>query len=506
MSFKPPTLDETRSFIVGLGKALLPRLNFGSRRSHHGRKATYLAGAVTQLHAHVDSAQRDAHPLTAGPGKPINDWAAAAGVEVRAATPARRSAAGRVRGSATSTATAGLQLVHDVSGLIFQLNSNVTIPGIFGDPDSFVDADILAVDVGAVTRLTAGETLKFLSPPAGIQTEVVLQLDLDVDGFDTEQFGSLRSRVLATFSQTPSGGNQNDFVKWVIAALPTVAQGFCYPNRAGPGSVDVVGFYNGSGAARSLSAPDRAAVLAYIQSVAPFQVTGSGGALRVLQTVADPRTVEILIQDTGQAAFAFDWDDSALPTVLSWTAASRRLQFNAALPTTLRAGHRLVLVGVASAQDGREFKIESIFSADTVVLASPGPSVPPAATDKIFSGGPLVTPIRDAIVAHLDGQTVYAGRGLTPLAESAVDSPVGLDILAEGIGPANPGGLYSSSQASWSGAILLAALFSIAKYKAGVRNLTILQPAADYEAFDDAFPANTQIHFVSPGVVIIRSA
>lgn len=506
MSFKPPTLDQTRAFLVGLGKALLPRSNFGSRRSHHGRKATYFAGGITELHAHVDSAQRDAHPITAGPGAPIKAWASATGVEERGATPARKAAAGRVRGSATSIATSGLQLVHSNTGLIFQLASTATIPGILGAPDSFADADIVAVDVGAQTRLSAGEVLNFLAAPAGIQGSVVLQLDLDEDGFDVEQFGSLRARVLATFSQTPSGGNQNDFVKWAIAALPSVAQAFCYPNRAGPGSVDVAAFYNGTGTARSLTAPDRAAVLAYIQTLAPFQVSGVGGPLRVLTTIADPRTVEIRIQDNGQPAFAFDWDDSSLPTVSTWTAATRQLKFAAALPSSLRAGHRLVLVGVASAQDGTEFKIESIAAADTVVLSAPGPTIAPVATDKIFSGGPLVTPIRSAIVAHLNGETVYAGRGLTPLAASAVDSPVGLDILADGIGPANPNGLYSSSQASWSGAILLASLFSIAKYKAGVRNLTILQPAADYEAVDDVFPNNGQIHYVSPAAVIIRSA
>lgn len=512
MPFTIPTLDDTRSFLVALGRALFPSLNFGSRRSYHGRKATYLAGAITQLHAHADSAQRDVHPLTAGPGKPVNDWCFAVGVTPKAATPARKSAAGRVMGSATSTQGIGSRLVHSESGLIFQLSSAVTIPGIITDPDSFVDADIVAEDVGSKTRLAAGEVLHFITPSAGIQTDVVLQLDLDQDGFDSEQFGSLRARMLATFSQTPSGGNQADFVKWALASLNTVATAYAYPNRAGAGTIDVVAFYNAGGSARSLSAPDLATVKAYIQTVAPFQVSGPGGGLRVLTTVPDPRIVEIRVQPNGQPAFAFDWDDSNSPTVLSWSATTRQLRFSATLPTSLRAGHRLTLVGAASGsglqgQDGREYQIESIFSADTVVLsASTLPPVAPAATDKIYSSGPLVTPIRAAIVAHLNGETVYAGRGLTPLPESAIDSPIGLDILADGIGSANPGGVYSNSQLSWSGAILLAQLFGIAKYKAGVRNVTILQPAADYEAVDDAFPLDGQIHYITPGVVIVRSA
>lgn len=514
MPFKIPSLSETRDFVTALGKALFPSQNFGSRRSYHGRRATYISSAVTQLHAHADSVARDAHPLTAGDGPPINAWGDAAGVARKTATPARKAAAGRVRGSATSTASIGAQLRHEESGLIFELASNVTIPGILGDPDSFVDADIVASEaagsVGSQTRLSAGSVLNFLAPPSGIQTNVVLQLDLDEDGFDAEQFGSYRARVLSTFQEAPSGGNQSDFVKWALASLNTVAQAFAYPNRAGRGTIDVVGFYAGTGTARSLTSDDRATVAAYIQSQAPFQISGTGGGLRILTTVADPKTIEIALDDNGQSAFAFDWDDAGPPTVLSWDAATRKLRFAAALPLSLRAGHRLSLGAVASAQDGAEQKIESIFSSDTVVLEA-APNVAPVATDKIYSGGPLVTPVRSAIVAHLNGEIVYAGRGLTPIpasvAASAGLSIVGLDILAEGIGPANPAGVYNSPNGpSWSGAIIRAVLFKIASYKAGVRNVTVVLPASDYEALDDPFPSDAQIHYVTPAAVLVRSA
>ena len=512
MPFKIPSLDESRDFIVALGKALFSGLDFGSRRSYHGRRSTYLAGAVTQLHAHVDSVARDAHPLTAGDGKPINDWCDTVGVVIKVATPARKAAAGRVRGSATSTASIGDLLRHEESGLMFELASNVTIPGIISDPDSFVDANIVASEangsVGSVTRLKAGEVLNFISPPAGIQTPVVLQKDLDEDGFDAEQFGSKRARMLATFSQSPSGGNQSDFAKWVVASLNTVATGYAFPNRAGKGSIDVVGFYNGTGTARSLTPTDRDTVKAYIQTQAPFQISGTGGPLRVLETIADPQDIEIVLEHNGQAAFAKDWDDTGPPTVASWNSTTRALQFSAALPASLRAGHRLVLAEVASAQDGTEFRIESISASDTVILET-APTVNPVATDKIYSGGALVTPVRDAIVAHLNGEIVYAGRGLTPIPASVAASTgisiVNLDILAEGIGPANPAGVYNNANGpSWSGDIIRAVLFKIATYRAGVRNATVVSPASDYAAEDDAFPNDDQIHYVTPGAVVVR--
>lgn len=510
MPFKIPSLSDTRDFVVALGKALFPNSNFGSRRSWHGRKATYFAAGITQIHAHVDSAQRDLHPLTAGEGKPINDWGTTVGVAAKTATPARKATAGRVRGSATSVAASGEQLRHEASGLIFALSSTATIPGIVGDPDGFVDADIVGVDVGSQTRLAAGETLVFLATIPGIQTNVVLQKDLDEDGFDAEQFGSYRSRVLATFSQSPSGGNQSDFVKWTLASLNTIATAFAYPERAGRGTIDLVGFYSASGTARTISVDDAAAILAYIrtQTTAPFQITGTGGGLRVLTTIADPQDVEVLLSANGQAAFAFSWDDTGPPTVSAWTSATRELTFSAALPGSLRAGHSLILVGVASSQDGREFKIESISGSNKVILEE-APENDPVATDQIYSGGPLVKPVRDSIIAHLNGETVYAGRGLTPIPASQTTadgiSIVGLDILAEGLGSANPGGIYNGANGpTWTGGIIRNTLAKIAMYKAGVRNATIVTPAADYEAVDDAFPNDAQIHYVTPAAVVVR--
>jgi len=508
MPFVIPSLDTTRARLVALAKSLFPGLNFGSRRSYHGKKTTFLSGAVTQLHFHVDSAQRDVHVLTAGDGKPINDWGIATGVERKGATGARKSDAGRVRGSAASSAASGNQLVHDASGLIFQLGETATIPGILGDPDGFVDVDIAAVSTGSSTRLKAGETLRFLSSIPGIQPNVVLQLDLDEDGFDDEQYGSYRSRVVDTFSGSRSGGSQGDFVNWAIESLASVAKAYAYGDRAGRGTVDVAAFYNASGSARALTVDDRATVKAYIASKVPLQL--SGDSLRVLLTVPDPQRVEIRLQTNGSAAYQFDWIDDDGPTVASWNGTTRELQFSIPLPTSLRAGHRLILDAVSTpgSQDGHEIKIESISAADKVILES-APTNAPQVGDLIYSGGPLVKPVRDAIVAHLNGENVYAGRGLVAITEgqAAPSNPngpsiVGLDILADGIGAANPAGRYGT----WSGSLLVSTIYKIAMYKAGVRNATIVSPAADYDSIDDAFPNDGQIHYVTPGPVIVRRA
>lgn len=514
MPFDTRSLADARQLLVALGKALLPGLNFGSPQSYHGKWTTWYAGGQTQIEFHVDSAQRELHPLTAPDGKPINDWGSTVGVARKDQTPARKSAAGRVRGNAGATVLSGTQLRHPQSGLLFAIANatTITIPGVFGvDPDSFVDADIVGVDKGSLTRLKVDETLNFLTDPGGIESEVKLVKALDEDGFDNEQFGPYRGRVLRVFSETPTGGNQTDFVGWAEAALSTVRKAYAFPNRAGRGTIDIAAFYAGSGSARALTTQDRDAVLAYVKTKAPFHVAGAGGGLRVIATIADPQTVEIQITTTGVPAYAFDWPGSAL--VASYNATTRELQFaGGSLPSSLRAGHRLILVGVGGgsgvgAQDGAEFKIEAVTAIDKVILASPGPVTPPASPDIIYPGGPLVTPLRAAIVAHLNGEIVYAGRGLTPIPESAAtdatgQSIIGLDTLAAPMGPANPAGIYGA----WSGAIVLGTLFKICMYKAGVRNATIVSPVADYEPLDDPFPTSNQIHYVTPAVVIVRSA
>lgn len=518
MPFPLPTMAESRDMLVALGIALFPELNFGSDRSYHGNWATFLAAAMTQLHFHGQTAQLDLHPLTAGDGKPIGDWMTAVTLPPKTATPARKGSAGRIQGNAGATVISGTQMVHAQTGLIFAVANPtiVTIPGVVGvDPDSFVDADIVGVDVGSQTRIKKGQVLNFLSAPPGIQANVVLQLDLDEDGFDAEQFGSKRRRFLAVMSESRSGGSAADFVSWVEQSLAAVSIGYSFPNRAGDGTIDVAGFYAASGADRALTLTDRDAVTAYIRTKAPFQVAGVGSGLRTLLTVPDPQRVEIAVTTNGIQAFAFDWIDGGVTTVAGYNPTTRELQFaGGSLPASLRAGHGLVLDGTGSgsgvnAQDGAQHRIESISAVDKVILESPGPVVTPLSTDKIWSGGPLTTPLRDAVIAHLNGEIVYAGRGSVPLPASKAapnvpggPSIIGLDELAEGIGPANPGQKYGS----WQGGILLGTLFKICTYKAGVANIAVISPSSDYQPLDDGFPNDAQIHYVTPAVVLIRRA
>jgi uncharacterized phage protein gp47/JayE len=513
VAYKVPTLEQMLAFLLAMFKGQLPDRNVGSRFSPLWKVVKVIAGAATDVNANVDKGFQDAMPDTAK-GAGLDRWIGIykpGGTATRkAATPARKAGAGRVRGTAAATTSIGDQLIHRASGLLFQVNSLGTIPGV---APLQVDVDILALDKGAKTRLAKGEILEYLAAPAGIQTKVELQKDLDDDGVDAEQDGSARNRLLAAIGSPSSGGNQADYVGWALAQLG-ISQAFAYPNRAGLGTVDVAALHTGVGSARILNAGEMTTLLAALQALAPAQLASTGGALRVLTVIgggtdaANLGNVEMTVTADGTPAFAFDWDDTTPPVVLAWTAGTRTLQFNAARPATMQAGHRIVLKGVVSSQDGAPVVIEALVSTDSVILQTipkrvDGTDAAPAATDIVYAGGPLTDVVRPAIVAHLNGDVLYAAAaGPLPgaVAAATATSVAQLNVLATGIGTANPAGVYGA----WVGGLLRANLAKIATYTRGVRNQTVITPAADQEAVDYAFPLDTQIGLLTSGYVLVR--
>ncbi len=491
MSYTIPTFIETEAFLVSLFKVYFNDRNVGSKRSYHRYKLRVLSAAVTELHAHQTSAQDDVMPDTSE-GVYATRWGDIVGTERKSATGARKSDALRIRGTVAATASEGETLTHAESGQQFELAEDITIPAA-----GYIDADIAAISLGSATRLEAGEVLSFDATPAGLETEAELQLDLDEDGYDEEQDGAFKRRYLAAFAEPQAGGNQSDYVRWALE-VSGVSLAFCYPNRAGIGSVDVAAFHTGTGSARSLSDDERTELLDYIAELTSSQIGGDGGALRVLETIDDEQDVEITIESDDD----FDWVGTA--TVLSVVSGDRKITFSAARPASMAAGDRMVLKGVASAQDGAVLTIESLSSTDAVILEE-WPTVDPVATDIAYPAGPHTEAVRDAIIAHMNGEIVYADQD-GPLPESvAVErgtSTVGLNILAEGIGPANPEREYGA----WSGSLVRAVLHKLATYRRGVSNASVVSPAADYDAEDIAFPDDAQINFITPGAVLVRGA
>ncbi len=493
MAYRVPNNEESEELLVAQHRALFPNRNIGARRSYHRRRAQWLAAALTELHSHQASAANDFMPDTAT-GSYAERWGRAFGTKRKGATPARRDDALRVRGDEGTTVPKGLELVHEPSGLRFQVDENEVIP-VSGE----VDVDVVAIDTGSRTRLTAGEILTIQAVPAGLLAPCELQLDLDVEGFDEEAESAFKRRYLDVAGEASAGGNNADYKRW-LEAIEGIDVGYPYPSRAGRGTIDLVAIRVGRD--RALSESELDAALVVLEDLAPSQVAAEGGSMRLLEVVPDEQDIELVIRPIGDE-FEMDWSDEAAPIVATWTPATRVLTFTTDRPGTMAAGDRLCIHGVASEQTGEVLRIDSLIGDDGVKLEV-APEVAPVATDIVYAAGPLTETIREAIIAHMRGEIVYAGEdGPIPGAvadEELPDGTVGLKILAEPIGPANPDGRYGP----WSGAIVQSVIEEFAIFCRGVRNATCLVPADDYEAEDFAFPDDAQIGLVVPGEVLVR--
>lgn len=499
MSYTIPSLDDAHRFLISFWKALYPASGVLSKFSYHWKRLRAYAAGIADLHDHIAIAQDDVMPDTAL-GDFLARWAAAVSVKKKGATGARKASALRVMGTIGTSVPQYSLLTETVSSFQYQITSAGAIIGA----QKYVDVDLAALgdadNSGAATRLLAGATLTFNAPPAGITATAKLVLDLDEDGFDAEPDSALSVRFLNVLGDPRMGGSTNDFVQWA-ESVTGVDKAYAYPNRAGLGSMDVAALHTGQGSARSLTSPEQATLLAFLQSQAAANITAPGSALRVLTTIVETKAVEIKIQTNGDPAYVFDWDDSSPLTVLAYTSATRALQFTANMPSSMAAGSRFSSRGVASAQDGSVFTVESIAAVDTIIVRET-PPINFAATDVVYAAGPLTQIIRDAIIGHMSGEIVYADTGKPVRASVAGSTAISrqLRILEDGIGTSNPSAKYGT----WNGSLLLTSLNAIAAFATGVRNVTIVTPNADQDSTDYVVPNDFQIGFIAPGAVLIR--
>jgi uncharacterized phage protein gp47/JayE len=458
MAYVLPTLEETHAFLIALFKVLLPDRTV-ARLSFNWKLLRVLAGGVTDNHHHIHASVLDLMPDTAEKDALIR-WGNLLGVTKKSATPSRKDNALRVVGVPGSAVPLGAPLTHTNTGLRFQVNGAAVVPA-----GGSVDVDVLAISTGAATRLNADEELTFDAAPVGLEETARLVLDLDQDGEDVESDGAYRRRVLSRFSNPPLGGAQEDFAQWALRQTG-IAYAYVYPNRRGLGSVDVAALHLGSGDARVLSEPERLALETALHDLRPVATAG----LIVLRVVPETVDVEVEIITTGESQYTFDWDDSAPPEVAVWNSGTRLLTFFDSRPETMAAGHRLTFGDGTGAQ----YVIESLSDTDSVVLEDV-PEPVPEVGGLVYSGGPIVESVRDALLSHIDN-----------------------------LGTANPDEIRYGS---WEGNLRPAAIIRVASNVPGVLDVDSVIPASTVEADDPRFPDDeTTIGLIVPGRVLVRRA
>lgn len=461
MPVELPSLDEIRDRAVDSFKAAFPDDDV-SPDSDNYKRLTIASIVAWQMNYNISQAQEDLFVDTAA-GDPLDHLGFIFGVERKGATPARKSNALRVVGAAAASVSIGDLLTSD-GGLTFQVNENFTF-AVAG----FEDVDVIGVSTGSQTALPAGETLRFTTPPAGIETAAQLQLDLDEDGQDEESDGEYRVRILNAIQQPGAGGNTNDYVQFAIEE-DGIATAFVYPLRAGRGTVDIVALHAGSGTVRVLTEPERAALELAIDAKRPVSLK-TGTSFRVLVVTTSLQNVEATVNPLTAEAFQFDWDDTTPPTVVSWVAGTRLLTLSAR-PADMLVGDRLIIKTVAGNGTGKVFTVEALSGAAAVILnAEPVPA--PVSPDIIYAGGPSTETLRAAVLALIDA--FGTARGL----------------FADG---------------DWQSDLVPEEVLSVMFFSGGIVNGTVITPASTITPTDPAFPLDGTIELLIPQEIIVRKA
>lgn len=468
MPFTLPSFIETLADLVADFQNRFPQANV-SKLSGHWKRLAVFAGGVAMLHRHIQVVARDVMPDTASAAQ-LDRHGSIYGVARRAATGASKATALRITGTLAAAYTAGDQLTT-VDGLIFALAASGAIPAAL-----FVDVDVVAVSTGAATRKSAGTVMTFTSPGAGIDDTATLQLDMDEGGTDLELDGAYRVRILDTIAQPVMGGNANDYRQWA-KEVAGIEEAYVWPLRGGLGSVHLAALHTGTGAQRVLSAGERTDLKAYIDALRPVGYED----FEVLTTTEQATDVEILVEPEEDTAYEFDWNDETPLVVNAWTAGTRTLQFTTARPADMKVGDRIAYKRLtATVNDGHEHVVEALSSTDAVILRADAEldTSPPVVGNAVYSGGPLVSVVRDAIVAHMD--LLGPGRG---------------DTL-------DPAQDFSSGSSYWEGTLRTSKLHNLAQKQRGVLDTELVTPVANVVPANEA--PSLSVAFLSPRQVIVR--
>ena len=208
----------------------------------------------------------------------------------------------KVTGTPAATCGATDQIIAADGVTLFVPTATFTVGG-----GGTVVITMNATITGIAGNLILPAALNFVSPPAGIQTKLVL-VSGATNGTDVESAEDLLVRILNRLQLPPKGGTQNDWNVWCDEALPAVNRVYGYAHRHGTGTVDEVCTYavgiSGIGSTRQLTAGNITTIQTYLDLNRPVTCAGRY-VLTPYMPAANALTIQtrIVPYDAG----AFDW-------------------------------------------------------------------------------------------------------------------------------------------------------------------------------------------------------
>jgi len=438
-----PSRTELINTLLDIAQALDPSL-LPTQDSDLGVRIQILVDALQGIYYEAGNVQNDIFPSTASTD----------GLEMHAATRlgtnprlVARGSVGidaiRVYGETDAEVVAGDTLTHD-DGTRYQLTEGGTIPE---DP-GYIDLDIESISTGSATNKEDGETLSFETPPAGIETEAILQNTL-AGGCDEETDAELLARVLHAIQTPPAGGRFSDYWAWAME-VGGVDSAYVYgpssvapDGRRGLGTVDVAILAEGTASARIPSTSLQTLVRDNIDAKRPCPADAG-----VLIPVKNEQEIDITIE----VHHAYDWDWRGSQTnqselVDTWTAGTLTLKWQGTRPTDLAVNDRIFL-------NGQILTVKSLASATETVL-DVAPDIEPQHDDPIYPAGPCSAAILQGLKDYIDS-----------------------------LGPAR--GLGADPDQVWDDELRLSKIFDVVMDIEGVKDCVIDTPAANIVPTDDA--------------------
>jgi len=258
-----------------------------------------------------------------------------------------------------------------------------------------VEADESGVD----GNLPAQTALTIDSPIANLGTgAIVLEM---TGGADAANDDELRARVLAYMQERPGSGNRADYREWARETPDVgVVDAFVYPAYRGLGTVDIVCF--GPSGSRQLGTAANATVLAYLRTRAPEHDD------IMVRQLADGPLTSVSMNVTPAVGYEPDWTGDVEVSTGSTTTVINCVA--SATFDTIEIGDRIVLLSVVSGRSTLEQR-EVIGKTGTTITLDEELLIAPTSGDTMRPGGPLVTPIIEALGTHFDdlGPGDYAG-------------------------------------------------------------------------------------------------
>lgn len=445
-----PSFETDREQITALITNRAPELS-PSPTAFAGEQGGALAQLTQGIGGSIDRAARDAVPSSDSSSAGLDRAAVAWGISNgtgpggygrRGATYAQ-GATGYLLGDATTSWIGGTQKAT-AGNVTLVLRSTVTVPGISGTGQVLGtwDADTTSeASAGVAGNLPAGTQLFLQSPPSGSSSTLTLQTGMAIEGQDQESNSSLLTRILNKMQRPPNGGNGTDYRDWAenatdgAGAPVSTAQlfAFVYPNYYGDGTPLVVVLQSGSGTARQLSNAELTEIQTYIagSTAIPGQEPVASDAVVLTGYMPAQRALVCRLRTVAAPGYQYDWVvGTAVYTVFSKTTAGLPgwatsvganvlLELNTLAPISLKdaidAGSQphvqvdtrtgSTLLGPVVPEQWPCLAYQDAGGRTTVALKVP--CVPnfdawTQVTNRIFSGGPIVSTVAASALSAID--------------------------------------------------------------------------------------------------------